>query len=173
MYRIDWRNWKTSGADFWHVRKFLAWFGQVLVLETFFTHLTKLWRNCHIFESVKNHINAYILHPIRDRNVKTYYDMYLYDRNLKYTNHHQIVTSSWCYKIWKNMKFGNFQFPSHSRCTKYIFESNNRKAVVVSEKHVVKWPSKRSSLVRVIKFDVLRWTVIHLWPKEKWWRWYK
>ena len=26
---------------------------------------------CHIFESVKNHINAYISHPIRDRNVKT------------------------------------------------------------------------------------------------------
>ena len=36
-----------------------------------FTHLTELWRNCHIFESVKNHINAYISHPIRDRNVKT------------------------------------------------------------------------------------------------------
>ena len=26
---------------------------------------------CHIFESVKNHINAYISHPIRDRNAKT------------------------------------------------------------------------------------------------------
>ena len=26
---------------------------------------------CHIFESVKNHINAYISHPIRDRNMKT------------------------------------------------------------------------------------------------------
>ena len=26
---------------------------------------------CHIFESVKNHINAYISDPIRDRNVKT------------------------------------------------------------------------------------------------------
>ena len=26
---------------------------------------------CYIFESVKNHINAYISHPIRDRNVKT------------------------------------------------------------------------------------------------------
>ena len=26
---------------------------------------------CHIFEGVKNHINAYISHPIRDRNMKT------------------------------------------------------------------------------------------------------
>ena len=26
---------------------------------------------CHIFESVKNHINAYISHPIRDRIMKT------------------------------------------------------------------------------------------------------
>ena len=36
-----------------------------------FTHLTKLWRNCHLFERVKNHINAYISQPIRDRKVKT------------------------------------------------------------------------------------------------------
>ena len=28
-------------------------------------------RNCHIFESVKNHINAYISCSIRDRTVKT------------------------------------------------------------------------------------------------------
>ena len=28
------------------------------------------FRNCHIFESVKNHINADISHPISDRNVK-------------------------------------------------------------------------------------------------------
>ena len=35
------------------------------------THLTELWRNCNTFESVKNHINACISHPIRDRNVKT------------------------------------------------------------------------------------------------------
>ena len=27
--------------------------------------------DCHLFECVKNHINAYISHPIRDRNVKT------------------------------------------------------------------------------------------------------
>ena len=26
---------------------------------------------CHIFESVKNHKNAHISHPIRDRNAKT------------------------------------------------------------------------------------------------------
>ena len=26
---------------------------------------------CHLYECVKNHINAYISHPIRDRNVKT------------------------------------------------------------------------------------------------------
>ena len=26
---------------------------------------------CHIFEAVKNHINAYISHPIKDRIVKT------------------------------------------------------------------------------------------------------
>ena len=36
-----------------------------------FTHLTELWRNCHIFYSVKNYINAYISHPIRDRTMKT------------------------------------------------------------------------------------------------------
>ena len=36
-----------------------------------FTHLTKLLRICHFFECVKNHINAYISHPIRDRNAKT------------------------------------------------------------------------------------------------------
>ena len=35
-----------------------------------FTHLTELRRICHIFESVKNHINAYISHPIRDRSMK-------------------------------------------------------------------------------------------------------
>ena len=40
-------------------------------LGKIFTHLTELWRNCHIFEGVKNHINAYISHPIRDRNMKT------------------------------------------------------------------------------------------------------
>ena len=28
-------------------------------------------RNCHLFECVENHINAYISHPIRDRNMKT------------------------------------------------------------------------------------------------------
>ena len=33
-----------------------------------FTHLTVL-TYCYIFESVKNHINAYISRPIRDRNV--------------------------------------------------------------------------------------------------------
>ena len=39
----------------------------------FFTHLAELWRSyyCHIFESVKNHINADISHSIRDRNAKT------------------------------------------------------------------------------------------------------
>ena len=36
-----------------------------------FTHLTELLRNCHILESVKNHLNAYISHPIRHRNAKT------------------------------------------------------------------------------------------------------
>ena len=36
-----------------------------------FMHLTELRRICHIFVSVKNHINAYISRPIRDRNVKT------------------------------------------------------------------------------------------------------
>ena len=35
--------------------------------------------NCQIFESVRNHINAFISHPIKDRIVKTLYDMYLYD----------------------------------------------------------------------------------------------
>ena len=46
-----------SGTD-----KFQSWM--------FFTHLKKLIRICHIFESVKTHIVAYISHPIRDRNLK-------------------------------------------------------------------------------------------------------
>ena len=36
-----------------------------------FTHLAELLLNCHFFEGVKNHINADISHPIRDRNAKT------------------------------------------------------------------------------------------------------
>ena len=40
-------------------------------LGKFFTHLTELSRNCHIFESAKIYINADISHPIRDKNAKT------------------------------------------------------------------------------------------------------
>ena len=36
-----------------------------------FHTFNKVMTYCHIFESVNNHINAYISHPIRDRNVKT------------------------------------------------------------------------------------------------------
>ena len=35
-------------------------------LERKFTHMTELWRNCHIFEGVKSHICLYPI-PIRDR----------------------------------------------------------------------------------------------------------
>ena len=44
------------------------------------------------FQSVKNHMNVDISHPITDRKVENYYDMDLYDRNrlanpnLKYAN---------------------------------------------------------------------------------------
>ena len=37
----------------------------------FFHTFDKVMTYCHIFECVKNHINAYISHPIRDRNMKT------------------------------------------------------------------------------------------------------
>ena len=56
--------------------------------------------NCHNFESVKNQIKAYISHPMRDRNVKTEYVIYLYNRNrlatpnLKYINSSLNYTSS-------------------------------------------------------------------------------
>ena len=63
MCRIDWRNWKPPRAEFcmWGYfwpgsDKFESW--------KRFKPLTKLWRNCHIFESVKNHINAYNLHTL-------------------------------------------------------------------------------------------------------------
>ena len=36
-----------------------------------FPYLKELLRRCHIFESVKNHINAYVSHPIRDKIMKT------------------------------------------------------------------------------------------------------
>ena len=47
----------------------LAWTNSSL--GKFFTHLTELLRNCHIFQSVKNYINADFSHPIRNRNSKT------------------------------------------------------------------------------------------------------
>ena len=37
----------------------------------FFCTFDGVMTYCHIFQSVKNHINAYISHPIRDRNAKT------------------------------------------------------------------------------------------------------
>ena len=37
----------------------------------FFHTFDGVMTNCHIFESAKVLINAYISHPIRDRNVKT------------------------------------------------------------------------------------------------------
>ena len=37
----------------------------------FFHAFDAVMTDCHIFESVKNHINADISHPIRDRNAKT------------------------------------------------------------------------------------------------------
>ena len=40
-------------------------------LGKIFTHLMELRRNCNLSESMKNHINADISHPIRDRNAKT------------------------------------------------------------------------------------------------------
>ena len=36
---------------------------------------------CHIFESVKNHLNANISRPIREKR-ENLYDMYLYDKNM-------------------------------------------------------------------------------------------
>ena len=47
-----------SGSD-----KFESW--------DFFHTFDKVMTYCHIFQGVKNHINAYISHPMRDRNMKT------------------------------------------------------------------------------------------------------
>ena len=55
--------------------------------------------NCHIFESVKNHINAYISHPIRDRNAKTYYDMDVYDRKMVINTNLEYADSSLNYLV--------------------------------------------------------------------------
>ena len=70
MFKIDRRNWKTPSADFgmcgylWPGSdKFESW--------TIFHKFDEVMTYCHIFESVKNHINAYISYAIRDRNMKT------------------------------------------------------------------------------------------------------
>ena len=42
MFGIDWRNWKTPWADFWHTEVFLMWLGQVRVLNL----NSHIWRNC-------------------------------------------------------------------------------------------------------------------------------
>ena len=55
---------------FLHVGIFLAWLRKVRVLEIFHT-FDGVMTYCHFFESVKNHINADISRPIRNRNVKT------------------------------------------------------------------------------------------------------
>ena len=45
MFRIDWRNWNTPRADFWHVAIFFAWLGQVRVLEK----NSHIWRSYDVF----------------------------------------------------------------------------------------------------------------------------
>ena len=79
-------------------------------LRNFFAYLTKLWGNCHIFGSVKNHINANISHPIRDRTVKLN-TICIFILGIRLTpeisnilTHHRIIKSSWCYKIFKKIQ---------------------------------------------------------------------
>ena len=80
--------------------------------------------------------------------------MYLYDlkivtnTNLKYAgsslNNYVIIIV----QNLKKFKLENFQKKSHSRGMKCQPKANNnREAVVVCTRHVVKQPSKRSSLV--------------------------
>ena len=47
----------------------LAWLGKVRDFENI--HTIEGVMTSPILESVKNHINAYISHPTRDRNLKT------------------------------------------------------------------------------------------------------
>ena len=137
MYTIN-RKIGDNRGYFGHVGIFGAWLGKL-----------EFWKNFHTFESVKNYINAYISHLIRDRIVKIQYDMYLYDinmatnTNLKYTNsssNYYVIILVQNLKKLKNRKFPIF---SHSRSTKCRFEaSNNREEVVVYAKYVVKRRSK-------------------------------
>ena len=69
MYRIDLSNWKTDRVDFWHVGIFLVWLGQVQVLEKLHG-IDEVMTYGHIFESVKNHIKAYISRAKIDRTLK-------------------------------------------------------------------------------------------------------
>ena len=161
MFRIDWRNWKAPRADFWHVGIFWPGSDKFESWKNFHT-FTKLWHNCHIFECVRNHINADISHPITDRNVKTYtlcFFMLPIGWPPQITNMQtlqRIISSSWCFKIWKkflNRKFSIFfSFLRHEVPFK---ANNNRKAVVVCARHVVKRPSKRSVLVYIYTHRIL------------------
>ena len=67
----DPQSWFLVCGDIFGLARTSSSFGKIL------THLTELWRNCHIFEGVKNHINADISHPIRDRNAKTFLIRYV------------------------------------------------------------------------------------------------
>ena len=80
--------------------------------------------------------------------------MYLYDRNMMATPNYKYANSSSNYYVimilQRKIKFQNRKFPifSHFRGTKCRFEANNNRfAVVVCARHVVKRPSKRSALV--------------------------
>ena len=111
---------------------------------------------------MKNYINAYISHPIRDRNVKTKYDVYLYDINMVVTTNHKYDSSSNYYHKYDSSsnyhidgtefeKFSksNISIFSHFRSMTCRVEANNRKVVVVCVRHVAKRPSKRSALVQI------------------------
>ena len=89
--------------------------------------------------------------------------MDLYDRNrlatpnLKYadssTNYYVIMMVQ---NLEKKLKLKNFEFFSHSRGIKCRPKANNnREAVVVCARHVVKRPSKRSVLVYIYIYRLI------------------
>ena len=62
MYIIDLRNWKTPGLIFGTWVYFWPGTDKFEFGKKFHT-FDEVMKNCHIFESFKNHLNAYISHP--------------------------------------------------------------------------------------------------------------
>ena len=76
--------------------------------------------------------------------------MYPYDRNMLATRNHKYANASLNYCAI--MTIQNFQFFAIPGTKCQVEANNNREAVVVCARHVVKRPSKRSPLVCILDY---------------------